>query len=372
VAVTEQEELAGGSRRTPGWPVAAAVGAVVVVVLAVIFAVGGRGWFAASPGSPAEPSRSGTPPQLSPSGLLPKGDYRPKDQQQAGECDGVAPVAPEDLRLLNPRATVTAAVICTSGYANKPGDGRWLVRKVIDVPAGGIPALVAALSRPDVADVSGACSAMAVLVADFVVTLSDGSRIRPGVPGDGCHPSDAALAALGSAAARPVRTSIPISQVATQQEVTSGCGAEAKSPAIWLDAGGGTKNPADRPVGSALPATGQVAVCRYAPQDEPALGTLRATGSVTTDALAGALRQLATTAPSGCPSPATVENSPATDWLMVQALPASGADQPAPAPLLLVELDGCRRVVETGQGVIGYLPTDVAPAVGALADQTVR
>jgi hypothetical protein len=112
VAVTDQREQtrAGNdgrpvrSRRAPGWPVAAAVGAVVVVVLAVIFAVGGRGWFGASPGSPLDPATAG---------LLSKGDYQPKDQQQAGECDGIAPVAPEDLRLLDPKATVTGAVICT-------------------------------------------------------------------------------------------------------------------------------------------------------------------------------------------------------------------------------------------------------------------
>ncbi|HET8591133.1 MAG TPA: hypothetical protein VFM01_15965 [Nakamurella sp.] len=378
------------ARRSPSWPVAAGVGAVVVVVLAVIFAVGGRGWFAASPGSAPdrstpgfspEPSRPDSPPittthRSSPKqsipGLLPQGDYQPQDQQQAGECDGVPPVAPEDLRLLDPTATVTAAVVCRSDYADKPGDGRWLYRQVIDLPAGRIPALVEALTGPDLETVSGACDAMAVLVPDFVLTLADGSRVRPGLPGNGCHSTDAALSAVGSATG-PVRTSIPVSQVASEQQVTSGCGAEAKSPAVWLDAAGGPQSPAAAPsadaVDGVLSSIGRVGVCRYAPQQEPALGTLTATGRVPSDAVADALRHLDATAPRGCPSPATVERSPATGWLMVQRLPGPDGEQRALMPLLLIEFDGCRRVVATGHGVVGYLPTASAAPLAALADQ---
>lgn len=373
-------------RRAPGWPAAAVVGAVVVVVLAVIFAAGGAGWFADSPGSP---------PEASSPGLLPQGDYQAKDQQQAGKCDGAPAVSPTDLRLLDPDAKVAAAVVCTDDYADLPGKGRWLVRLVTDVPQATLPGLVAALTAADVSSPnSGACDSSLHIVQDFVLTLADGSRIRPGVPGDGCHASSAVASAL-QAAAGPVRTTVPVSQIASEQQVTSGCGPEAKSPAVWLSADRGmppNRSPAPSdseegetsaaargsvstqppaPASASLPASGSVTVCRYAFGDDPMLGTLEATGDVPVDAVADMLGTLNAKAAVGCPSPATPERSPATDWLMIQQLPTTGTDQPA--PLLLIELDGCRRVIGgPAMAVFGYLPTAAAENLSALADRPAR
>jgi hypothetical protein len=359
----------------------------VVLLLVATFAWLGPGWISGGSASPAASgsSRSGTAgsPNGSPAGgssggLLARAGYQPLDQQQADECDGLPPVAPGELRLLDPSATVTAAVVCADGYADLPGRGQWQVRRVIDVPTASLPALIAAITAPDRPPSSGACDASLWIAPDLVLTLADGSRIRPGLPGDGCHVLKSAMQALESASAGPVRTTVPISQQASEQEVTTGCGGEAKAPAIWLDAGGSAAGQA--PSGSAadvLPGSGQVALCRYTPESEPLIGALAATGTVDARTVADALADVGA-GPSGgpaipeCSSPLPAQHAPATDWLMILALPAPGSDEPAPAPLLLVELGGCRRVVAgASTTVLGHLDAAAAAALVALADQPV-
>ena len=337
----------------------------VVILLVATFAWLGPSWISGSSGAPV--SQAGG----SSDGLLARGGYQPLDQQQSAECDGMPPVAPGDLRLLDPSATVTAAVVCADGYAHLPGRGQWQVRRVVDVPKASLPALVAAITAPDRAPSSGACDASLRIAPGLVLTLADGSRIRPGLPGDGCHVLETALHALESATAGPVRTTVPVSQQASEQEVTTGCSGEAKDPAIWLEAGGSGQAPPASAAG-ALPASGQVALCLYTPEDDTMVGDLVATGRVDTPDVAAALAPVTATPPAGqaagCTSPHPAENSPATDWLTVLALPAPGPDDVTPAPRLQVELGGCRRVIAGGSGtVVGYLDTDAAAALEALA-----
>jgi hypothetical protein len=368
----------------------------VVLLLVATFAWLGPGWISGGSASPAASGSSGSGTAGSPNGsptggssdgLLARAGYQPLDQQQADECDGLPPVAPGQLRLLDPSATVTAAVVCADGYADLPGRGQWQVRRVIDVPTASLPGLIAAITAADRPASSGACDASLWIAPDLVLTLADGSRIRPGLPGDGCHVLKSAMQALESASAGPVRTTVPISQQASEQEVTTGCGGEAKAPAIWLDAGGSAAGQApsgsaagQAPSGSAagvLPGSGQVALCRYTPESEPLIGALAATGTVDARTVADALAGVGAE-PSGgpaipeCSSPHPAQHAPATDWLMILALPAPGSDEPAPAPLLLVELGGCRRVVAgASTTVLGHLDAAAAAALVALADQPV-
>lgn len=346
-----------------------AAGGVVVLLIAA-FAWFGPGWWSASPGSPNDSQPGGHS-----AGLLARGGYVPHDQQQSDECDGRPPVAPGDLRLLDPSATVTAAVVCAEGYAHLPGRGQWQVRRVIDVPKASLSALVAAITAPDRAPSSGACDLSLWVAPDLVLTLADGNRVRPGLPGDGCHVRDSVQQALQSATGSPARTTVPVSQIASEQSVATGCGGEAKSPAIWLDAGGSGGSPADS-VAEVLPTSGQVALCRYAAGSDGLQGTLAATGRVDTSDVAGALASVTATPPAGqaagCTSPHPAEDSPASDWMTVLVLPAPGPDAAAPAPLLQIELGGCRRVIAGASATtLGYLGAADDAALEALADDPV-
>lgn len=357
----------------------AAIAGVVVIVAGVSLAAGARNWFSSpagsAPGSGAAENPHGGPDpsakrttSAAPGKRQAPAPYRPLDVQQANACDGVPAVDPAQLRLLDPKATVTAAVVCTQDYADLPGRGRWQIQRVIDVPASAITTLVTTLLAPDVVLTEGACDASLHLVPDFVLTLADGTRIRPGAPGDGCHvraevTDELAVLARGGT----VRRTVPITQVASEQEVGSGCGGEAKSPAVWLSAG-------DPVAGAALPSLPQtVSVCRYAVGVEPELGTLDGTGAVPGTSVVALLAHLDAAAPAGCPAGPTPETSPATDWLAIQAPPATTADEPTPAPLLLVELGGCRRVIDGAHfAALGHLPAGAVTALRALADQPVR
>lgn len=350
----------------------------VVILLAATFAVFGRGWFAgsaASPGSSAAATTGGasaTAASGAPAGGPAGGGYQPQDSQQTHRCDGLPPVTPGELRLLDPSATVTAAVICTDGYARIPGKGGWMVRRVVDVPLPALAGVVSAIKTPDRQPSSGACDAMGVTAPDLVLTLADGSRVRPGLPGDGCHVLEVVMKALGSASAGPARSTVRLSQVETEQEITSGCGGQAKEPSVWLEAGE-SEQPPHGSVADLLPAAGQVALCRYAPGDEPMVGSLAATGTADRASIVSAVGTIATTPPvhqpAECTSPPSLDHPPDTGWITIQALPAPGLDQPTPAPLLLVELGGCLRVVTgASPSLVGYLAADHSATLAALAD----
>lgn len=120
--------------------------------------------------------------------------YVPADNQQGGTCDGVA--GPPTLSLLPPDAVITDVVVCEVPWGPVSGDGGAEGGTVRRLAADRIPALHAALTLPDESGAGNTCTAIGIVVPAFTVTLADGSRLRPGIPGDGCHPRAEALAAL--------------------------------------------------------------------------------------------------------------------------------------------------------------------------------
>lgn len=57
--------------------------------------------------------------------------------------------------------------------------------------------------------------------------------------------------------------------------------------------------------------------------------------------------------------------SPGAEWILVQPAPVdAGGDEEAPAPLLVIETDGCRRMVDGRKlTLLGYLSTESAAAL---------
>lgn len=348
-----------------------AAGGIALVVALIIGAVAG-GWFSRDTSRDA----AGRP------GLLSRGTYEPKDQQQADPCDGLPAVDPADLRLLDPDASVRSGVVCLDSVRLRPGDGRWTMRDVHEIPATALPRLIEALTRPD-RDTSGACTAQLILVPGFVLTLEGGSRIRPGLPGDGCHVySDMPFDAL---TAGPVRASVPVTQVATEQEVTTGCQPESKPPADWLGSASTFPVSEFTPI---EPGTQQISLCRYRPDvatdaesDDDAAGggriaggTLAAVGTMSADDINARLADLAETPSPECSESLSRGIAPDTDWLIAQRTPRQVADVPdTTAPLLALETDGCYRVVDAQQlTLLGYLSPADAGALSAAADEAAR
>lgn len=170
------------------------------MVLVIGAAVGG--WFSRDDGT-------ATP------GLLAQGGYIAKDQQQSEPCDGLPAVDPADLRLLDPQVTVRSGVICPDSLRPQP-DGD--TSTAHEIPAAALPALIEALTAPD-RHSNGSCTLQLILVPGFVLTLEDGTRIRPGLPGDGCHVrTDVAFDAL---AAGPAVRSTPPTGHPVPPEVTA-------------------------------------------------------------------------------------------------------------------------------------------------------
>src|SRR6185437_9464138 len=113
-------------------------------------------------------------------------------------CDGVPAAGPEmggpkptrahplpPLRLLSPRAAVVSGVLCTWRYSGTGQNGAQGIQSVVPIPPKALAKLVAALRLPDDSGgwVSRNCDSYLAAVPDFVLTLADGSRIRPGAPG---------------------------------------------------------------------------------------------------------------------------------------------------------------------------------------------
>lgn len=232
--------------------------------------------------------------------------YRAADQQQSGQCDGVP--RPATLSLIAKSANVTGAVACEDVEKYVQHQGLWNVTVVRQVPPAQIPALVAGLTLPDEPATGGACTAILIVVGSFVLTLADGSRIRPGVPGDGCHPRQAALAALDGLSGFPIKSQTRTVRVRTDLEVTTNCGSTAKSPAIWLDA---TKTEHARSI--ALPRTGSISVCRYRGTADQQ-GTLVAAGLRSSAAMLKLWPHAVDVSPSGCHVPPDVMQTPPMEW----------------------------------------------------------
>ncbi len=127
-------------------------------------------------------------------------------------------------QLLRPGVGAATAVVCDTTEKERPGDGVWLMAGERELTAAQATALAAALTVADVpADPAGVCDAMGVLVPDFALVLADGRTVRPGVPGDGCHPSRDVAAILAPTGGSPVPMTTPIEQLRSQAMVDTGC-----------------------------------------------------------------------------------------------------------------------------------------------------
>lgn len=294
------------------------------------------------------------------------GGYQPRDEQQVDACDGIAAPARSGLKLLDPKAKVASAVVCGSITKYVAGHGFWSFSTVTSVLPSRIPALVAGLTQPD-ADRSadGGCTAMLITVPGFVLTLADGSRIRPGVPGDGCHPSREALAVISGAGGNGRVRERRERQVITELEASSNCGSGAKSPAVWSDRG--TPTPGRIP---ALPTSGSLSICRYHGTGDQE-GSLTRVGFRTAAQVNVLMPTLSTTPPTGCDPKADPMQTPTGDWLMFYRAPKSPyrSDGAGSELVALLELSHCRRWVDPGKGLTGYANSAATAALAALADQ---
>lgn len=303
------------------------------------------------------------------------GNYQSADVQQQGSCDSVP--APATVSLIGASVTVTAAAVCSIEQQYVAHQGSWNFMVVRTVPTDKIPALVAALRLPDASGTAGACDASLITVPDFVLTLSDSSRIRLGLPGDGCHPRREAMAALAAATIEKSRTRG--TQVRTESEITTNCGDGAKSPAIWQQSvSGGDPNTSAgaKDSGGAkvptLPRTGSISVCRYRGTADQT-GTLVATGLHPAAVVAARWPTASQIGPQHCATAGDVMSTPAVDWLMMQRAPQPPyvIDDPGSGLIAVLELGGCARLVDPVHGLVGSVDPSVIHRLAELADRPV-
>lgn len=295
--------------------------------------------------------------------------YQPSDEQQKGSCDGLP--APGPLHLLPQSSIVVAAVLCIDTRRYVEGQGIWDFRQVLPLPAAKIPALVAGLTLQDVpAGGDSACTANLIVVPSFVVTLADGSRLRPGVPGDGCHPRMDALTAFGDPVALKPRSESRTTQVLGDVQTRTNCSDGAKSPAIWMS-GSDVESGPGRPV--RLPPSGSVSICYYRAVDNQEGELIRA-GSVSAEQLQAEWEMLPNGTRSACPADADPMAGPTVDWLKFVPTPTPPyhfGDSSA-GPIALLELGGCHRMFSPATGLAGDVPGTLAARFAALAAHPVR
>jgi len=338
-----------------------ALTAVVLALIAGCAAPTATGTVTASVSAtyPAAGTSSGTAPASA--------TYPATDEGSPSSCDGVP--APTSWQLLPPSATVVAAVMCIDTQKYVAGQGMWTYRQVLPFPAAKIPALVAGLTELDKTRGDGPCTANLIFVPSFVVTLADGTRLRPRVPSDGCHPRQEALTALNTGTMAPISES-RTKQVLGEVQTITNCGDGAKSPAIWISASNGQAGKGGPPT---LPSSGSVSVCYYRTTGDQQ-GELTRAGTVPVQQLRTLWTKLPAGTSSACPPTSDIMNSPAVDWLMFLPTPRppyrfgdSGA-----SPIALVELGGCRRLFGLGAGLAGDVPAALAAQLAALANQPVH
>lgn len=292
--------------------------------------------------------------------------YQAADQQQSNTCDGISP--PDTLSLIDPDAVITEVVVC--GQPDEryvAGRGSFLFLTLHTLPRAKIPALMAGLTLPDATGTADGCDLSLLVLVDFTVTLADGSRIRPGLPGDGCHARRDALTAFGTLSSMPVRSEERGERVRTDLEVTSGCGSGAKSPAVWLDSVDTT--------GSSIPSVpskGSVGVCRYH-GDTWQEGTLVAAGLHGRSEVVADWPAPSDVATPTCTPPADAITTPPVDGVMIQRAPSRPyrLDEAGSGLFAMVELGGCRRMVSPSSGLVGSVDPATVDALAALADTAI-
>src|SRR6185312_16593868 len=317
-------------RRT--WAVAGAAASVAAVVLGMaVFGgtAGPNGTIDGSAGSapPAATSAAGASGAATTPGatttspttpvLLPRGEYQAWSTQTV-PCAGVAPVNDAEQQLLRPGVAAASVVVCDTAEKERAGDGVWLMAGERELTAAQTTALTAALTVADVpVDPAGVCDAMAVVVPDFALILEDGRTVRPGVPGDGCHPSRDVASILAPPTDPGARATTPVEQLRSQAMVDAGCD-PASTPYADPFSSGGTGSTGSRPKPPAA-----ASVCRYSvtgdsPQTRSA--DLASLGSPGRKELAAALDPLldAQVKPAPACTAAEAAFAPAdTGWLTV-------------------------------------------------------
>jgi len=303
--------------------------------------------------------------------LLPPGNYQAWSTQTV-PCGGIPAVADTDQQLLRPGVGVASAVVCDTTEKERPGDGVWLMAGERELTAAQATALAAALTVADVpADPAGVCDAMGVLVPDFALVLADGRTVRPGVPGDGCHPSRDVAAILAPTGGSPVSMTTPIKQLRSQAMVDTGC--DPASTPYWDPfSSGGTGSAGSRPTPPV-----SASVCRYSvagDSPESLRAALVALGTPSRQKLAAALRPLiaAQVKPAaGCRSAESTFAHADTGWLTVVTPVGNDSDGKSSSSVVLsVELGGCHRVL-AADGVGWIAPQQAVDALKALATEPV-
>jgi len=308
--------------------VMAATATVVAVVLGVSRLTGphealpirGTG----TPTATATATATATPPAA-----VPAGDLLSLTRQVKCRTPVPGAVSHDELAAF---AAVTA-VSCTSDTREIPGEGTWSV-EVRRVATGGVPALQAALERPDEPTPEGiACPAIAVVPQPLVLVDAAGHTLVPSPPLDSCHlPQQAFTRALDQVTWREVSVD-KVQQVATPQAQAAGCSQDFKNMAYLEAAAGEASSPGGLVVGSPS-ATVQVCVYRATGKDLD-VGSFRRSVSLSADDTRRLLAALAGPGPTGsCPAQRdfAVIDTDGGNWTTV-------------------ELGGCFRVAGSGPGL---------------------
>ena len=260
----------------------------------------------------------------------------------AHTCPKATDAMPQGLTSFGPErlsdaTRVTAVVECIVENRIVPGDGEWsyVVEKRASTD---LDALATALRADDEpVPWSQGCSAVLVLLVWFAVETDDGTWLRPRIPETSCGEPQAAVSAALDAMTWTTVSATKSQQVRSQKavETASRAGAagcpDAFKDMLVIEAA--DRTPRSGPITLGSP-TGAVSVCHYAAgKDSDGSPMLTfASGRRVSTATAAALA-----AAAGASRPVATCSRPHTRVTGVQA--ATGA-------WLLVEADGCHRVLD--------------------------
>ena len=114
-----------------------------------------------------------------------------------------------------------------------------------------------------------------------------------------------------------------------------------------------------------------MSICRYR-GIEGGDGALVAVGVSEPGPIGDAVAGITAQPPDGCVDTGDPTTAEPTGFLLLQRTPAKPTpDDMASNPLAVVELGGCRRVVDPTHGTIGYLNASAVDRLAALADHPV-
>ncbi len=231
---------------------------------------------------------------------------------------------------------IADAIQCRFEMRTYPGDGEWQV-VVTDHITSGLAALTAAYQLPPGTAKAQACTLELDTDPPIVVELADGRVVLPIAPRDSCnHVRRELLDAIGQLSGTDVATQ-KLEQLRSDGQVTSGC-----SQVGWKDM---LEIADQQSQGSAVELMADTyRVCRYGPPKGQIVTWVGGGGTVTKEALSGAL---ATRTPTtGC-------DRTASGVLVIEAV-SSG--QQVGGQYFQVEVGGCNRLWD-GEHIIGAIPS---------------